>query len=91
MNSAIGVGLAFAIAFMYVVYLFLRSAKGRVTTGKEGLIGLAGKTITELSPTGMVLVHGEYWEAWSDETIPAGERVVVDAIQDLRLKVQKSK
>jgi membrane-bound serine protease (ClpP class) len=90
-NSAIGVGLAFAIAFMYTVYLFLRSARGKVTTGKEGLIGLSGRTITELSPTGMVFVHGEYWEAWSDETIPAGEQVVVDAIQDLRLKVQKSK
>lgn len=88
-STALGVGISFAFAFMLTLYLFLRSSKARVTTGKEGLIGLEGKVIAQLSPTGRVFVHGEYWEAVADEQVETGHRVVVTGIDNLRLRVKK--
>ncbi|MBI3755117.1 MAG: hypothetical protein HY265_03025, partial [Deltaproteobacteria bacterium] len=32
---------------------------------------------------------GEYWDAWSDEPIKAGEKVKVVEVKGLRLKVSK--
>ena len=39
----------------------------------------------------MVFVHGEIWSAWSDEPIKAGEKVIVDKVENLKLKVHPIK
>jgi membrane-bound ClpP family serine protease len=36
-----------------------------------------------------VFVNGEYWDAWSEETITAGEKVEVEAVAGMRLKVKR--
>ena len=38
---------------------------------------------------GMVRVRGEIWSAWSDERIAAGERIAVESINGLKVKVKK--
>jgi membrane-bound ClpP family serine protease len=37
----------------------------------------------------MVLLHGERWSAYSDEPIAKGEKVIVEAVSDLKVKVRK--
>ena len=59
-------------------------------TGSEGLIGLEGIAKTDITKdSGMVLLHGEIWSAYSDEPIPKGEKVVVELVLGLRVKVRK--
>jgi len=59
-------------------------------SGAEGMIGLHGVAKGRIAPEGKIFVHGEYWDAWSDEVIESGEPVTVIGMQGLRLKVRKS-
>lgn len=66
----------------------LRLHRTRPVTGREGLVGEAGKAITDLEPLGKVLVHGEYWDARSAESdIPAGSVVRVVQVGERRIDV----
>ncbi|MCS7180628.1 MAG: nodulation protein NfeD [bacterium] len=50
--------------FLWMVILFTwKTKKRKVTTGKEGIIGEKGRTITDLNPEGLIFIHGEYWKA----------------------------
>ncbi|MCH8157549.1 MAG: nodulation protein NfeD [Nitrospinae bacterium] len=72
-----------------IVYLASRSAGLRAITGLEGLIGETGVVKTELNPEGSVFVHGEVWNAKSDSPIPGGEKVVIESVEGLKIKVRK--
>jgi membrane-bound serine protease (ClpP class) len=76
--------------FLFVVWLAVRSQRSRVKAGREGLIGEVGVVREPLDPEGKVFVHGELWKAVSREKIEANERVEVEAIQGLLLKVRKA-
>ncbi len=83
------VGLFLAAVILPVMWLVLRAQLRRATTGKEGMIGLAGEATTPLDPEGTVLVHGEYWKARATRPVPAGARVRVREVKDgLRLVVE---
>lgn len=78
-----------AAGFTFLVATFgLKSFRSRTMTGKEGMIGLIGIAKTDLAPRGKVFVHGELWEAYSDEPIPAGMPVQVTGIEGLTLYVK---
>ena len=49
--------------------------------------GIANADITKDS--GIVSLHGEIWSAYSDETISRGEKIVVEAVSGLKVKVRK--
>jgi membrane-bound serine protease (ClpP class) len=75
--------LTFGLAF--------KAYKRKPVTGSEGLIGLKGVADTDIThDTGMVSLHGELWSAYSDEPVSKGEKVVVDAVSGLKVKVRKS-
>ena len=77
-----------ALFFSLTIALAVKALRRKPVTGMEGLIGLKGTAKTDISgKDGVVFVHGEIWQAWSDETIKAGEKVIVDAVENLRLKV----
>jgi membrane-bound serine protease (ClpP class) len=77
-------------AFMLLIgYLVVRSQRGKPTMGLEGLLGEVGEVRVNLSPTGKVFVHGEYWNAEGDADIPAGERVRIVGFDGMRLKVRR--
>jgi membrane-bound serine protease (ClpP class) len=59
------------------------------TTGEKGLIGTIGITKSPIDPSGKVFIHGEYWDAVSDEAIPEETRVEVIAVNNLEIKVKK--
>jgi membrane-bound serine protease (ClpP class) len=77
--------------FVFAVRKALQAHRNQPTTGREGLVGEVGVADGELTPAGgKVFVRGEYWDAWSDAPVSAGEQVVVDAVEGMRLKVRKA-
>lgn len=69
----------------------VRAHRSRATTGKEGIVGESGRTVTELAPEGKVFVRGEYWDARCDGEVGTGEAVTVTGIEGMVLKVTRVK
>ena len=82
--AAIGIILIAGI----LIRIFLRPHNGRVTTGEIGMIGLIGRTETDLSPDGKVFVRGELWRARGVIGLPAGTDVRVIGVAGLTLEVE---
>ena len=79
-----------ALLFIITVRLALKVYRDKVDTGKEGMIGIEGVAKTDILADGQIFVHGEYWNAWSDTLITNGEKVKVESVQGLKLKVTKT-
>jgi membrane-bound serine protease (ClpP class) len=82
--------VVFGIVFLFFTYKVIQAMKRRTETGREGLAGEIGTAKSEITPTsGKVFVHGEWWNAVSasGETIPAGSKVKIEAIEGVMLKV----
>ena len=79
----LGGGLTFLI-----VTFGVKSLRTRTSTGSEGLIGMTGVAKTDLIPSGQILVHGEIWEATSEEPLTAGAPIQVTGIDGLTLHVK---
>src|SRR4030065_590681 len=70
--------------------LAYKAYKRKPVTGSEGLTGAQGVAYTEITKDGgMVLLHGERWSAYSVEPIAKGEKLIVEAVSDLKVKVKK--
>ena len=87
---AVSVSLAFAAITIFLGLLGLRARQMRHLTGIETMVGTVGICKTDLDPEGTIFIHGEYWQARTVGRIPAGQRVVVENIQDLRLLVKEA-
>jgi len=81
---------ASALLFIVTVTVAVRAHRSKVDTGKEGLIGMRAEARTDIGADGQVFLRGEYWNARSDEPIAKGEKVMVVAVDGLRLKVKKA-
>ena len=81
-------GMTFLIS-IGSIYLAKRAHQLATTTGMEGLLGEVGIVKETLNPVGRVLIHGEMWKAESDTVISAGEKVSVEAVKGLKIKVRK--
>ncbi|MCX7916809.1 MAG: nodulation protein NfeD [bacterium] len=79
--------------FLWMVILFTwKTKKRKVTTGKEGIIGEKGRTITDLNPEGLIFIHGEYWKAKTiSGSIQKDKKVRVVDIEGLMLIVEEIK
>ena len=75
--------------FSMTVFLVVKAYRRKPVTGSEGLIGMEGSSKTDIHKDGQVSVHGEIWNAWSDEPISTGERIVVESMEHLKVKVKK--
>ncbi len=54
------------------------------------MVGKVGKVLKEIGPEGgKIFIEGEIWQAYADETIPEGEKVVVVEKDGLILKVRR--
>jgi len=83
--------VAITSAFLILaVYLTVKAHRRKPTTGREGLLGETGIVKSKIDPQGKVFIHGEYWDAISDEMIPEGTRVKVTEIKDIGIKVKKA-
>jgi membrane-bound serine protease (ClpP class) len=75
--------------FIAVALLAVRAHIARPRTGYEALIGEIAVAKESLAPEGKVFVHGELWNATSEDIVPAGARVEVIGVENLLLKVRK--
>lgn len=75
--------------FVIVAALAFRAFRSRPMGGTEGMIGEIGLTREALDPEGLVFVHGEYWHAVADEPLRAGEKIRVERVDGLVLRVRK--
>lgn len=81
-----------ALFFSLTFRLAYRAFKSRPITGREGLVGIEGIAKTDITKEkGMVSVQGELWSAYSDDFIVKGDRIIVQSVSNLTLKVNKAK
>jgi membrane-bound serine protease (ClpP class) len=86
---------AAAAAWLYVAAIAIgRTARRRVSSGREALIGACGEARSSLdADPGRVFVDGALWRARAanpDEHIEPGERVVVERVDGLTLTVRRA-
>jgi membrane-bound serine protease (ClpP class) len=87
-STAIALALPFSAITVFLLTIAARARRNKVETGVEGMIGLLGTAMTNLTPEGKVFVHGEYWNAVAVRPAEAGARVKVTAIDGLKLTVE---
>ena len=75
-----------------VIWFAWKTKRRKITTGKEGIIGEQGRTLTDLNPEGMVFVHGEHWKAKSKSGfIEKNKKIKVVDIKGFVLTVEEIK
>jgi membrane-bound serine protease (ClpP class) len=86
------VTLALSGIILFLVRLGLRAQQQPAVTGESGMLQTLGQALTTIEPGGVgrVTTRGEIWTATSPETIHAGDRVVITAIQGLLLTVKRA-
>jgi membrane-bound serine protease (ClpP class) len=82
--------LGTALFFLFVIGMAVRTFGAKPVTGREEMIGGHGVARSDLAPMGMVFVHGELWEAHSDEPIRQGDAIEVTAVDGLKLRVKRA-
>jgi membrane-bound serine protease (ClpP class) len=89
MNIIVAVTIVSALFFLFIGWMGLRAQKSKPVSGKEGLIGYTGTTLSVLDPQGLVQVHGETWAAESlSQTIDKNKKVIVRSMSGLKLFVE---
>jgi membrane-bound serine protease (ClpP class) len=88
--TALAVSVPLGGITVFLMSIALKARANKVTTGAQGLVGEIGIAQTSLSPRGKVFVHGEIWDAMSASGVPAGQAVVVVAVDGLQLRVEAS-
>jgi membrane-bound serine protease (ClpP class) len=73
---------------LFVLGMGVRALRRQPVTGGEGMIGLIGVVRTPLTPQGRVVVHGELWDAISDEPLQPGESAEITRLEGLTLYVR---
>jgi membrane-bound serine protease (ClpP class) len=81
--------LVSAAFFIFAVTRAINARLKKPTTGMEGLIGEVGIAATPIALEGKVSIHGEFWNAMSDQRVEKGEKVQVIGVGNLKLKVKK--
>lgn len=90
-DVVIAATLAIGLFFTFVAYYLVKSQRSAISLGFEGLMGEVGVAVTTIENKGKIFIHGEYWDAESDETIREGEKVkVVEKISGFKLRVKKA-
>jgi membrane-bound serine protease (ClpP class) len=87
----IAAALAIGLFFAFVAFYLVKAQSSATSTGFEGLMGDEGIAVTSVDRSGKIFIHGEYWDAESDEAISAGDKVkVVQVKSGFKLKVKKA-
>lgn len=80
--------VALAAAFsLFIVGMGVKAMRRRPVTGREEMVGLVGIVKTALTPHGQLAIHGEIWEAVSDQPLQPGDEAEVTSVEGLRLHV----
>ncbi len=88
-SSIIGAVVALLVFVFIVLRAVIKVHKKQVTTGIEGLIGKEGVPLDSFKKRGKIRIHGEIWNALSDEFIDKSDHVVVTEVKGMNLIVKK--
>jgi membrane-bound serine protease (ClpP class) len=91
LSTALAVTIPFAVITTFLVSLVIKAHQQPVATGGVGLMDAAGIASTDLSPSGKVYVHGEYWDATAARPVAKGAPVRVTRVEGLKLEVEERK
>ena len=86
--TALAVSIPLGVITVFLMTIALRARANKVVTGAEGLVGAVAVAQTALAPAGKVFVHGEIWDAVASENVSPGEKIVVQKVDGLELKVK---
>jgi len=77
--------------FIGIITLVVKAQRTRMKIGEQALIGEIGEVKEGIRPgeVGKIFVHGEYWNAESDQTILPGEKAEVIGVKGLKLIIRK--
>jgi membrane-bound serine protease (ClpP class) len=89
-TSIIAVVVFLLLFFFVLVRSVINVHRGKVSTGIEGLIGETGKAVTDFDKGGKVQVHGEFWNAQSDDEIKRDDAISVIKSEGMKLIVKKN-
>lgn len=92
LSLAVVIPAVLLTAFFFVITfrLAFKAYESRPTTGMEGMIGAEGTAKTEItSEGGTVFVRGEFWSGYSDSIIHKDEKIVVEQVKGLKVKVKR--
>ncbi len=85
---------SFPLTF-WIYWLMKRNRKRPVKTGRESFLGreLEIRSVARKGPGNIYTVRteGEWWDAWSDEDLRPGEKVVITACRGNRLIIRRKK
>ncbi len=86
---AAGIG-GMALAFVVGMPSMVRTRFATPTIGRDWMVGATGAAIADISPDGVVEVHGATWRARTNRATPiaAGDEVKVVAIDGITLEVE---
>ncbi len=89
-NAVIAATVVVSAGFILLATtMVIKTQRRPVSSGQEGMIGEVGEAIESIDTSGKVFVHGEYWQACSDNHIPEGTAIrVVQLLEGLKLKVE---
>jgi membrane-bound serine protease (ClpP class) len=88
LSTTLAAAIPLAIITVFLVRLVYLSNRTKSLTGQEGMIGETGVAVSDIHKDGRVLVHGEYWNAFSQSPIAANSRIRVTKVHGLRLEVE---
>jgi membrane-bound serine protease (ClpP class) len=87
----IPVAVLTGLFFFGLLGLGVGAQRGKSVAGREGMVNATGVATGTIDPEGKVFVHGELWNAHSNEPISDGENVRIVAVKGLRVEVEKEK
>ena len=88
MTFIAGIAIALGICFGLMAYFIVKGLRRKVSTGRQGMIGLTVEIISDVSGdfTGQVKCRGEIWRAKSDgDIITAGTHAKVISVDGMTL------
>lgn len=78
-----------SLFFVAVISLVIKAHRHKQYIGDKALVGEEGEAVTDIRGEGKVFVDGEYWQATSEETIEKGSKIIVIAVEGIKLKIAR--
>ena len=80
-----------AAFFLVVIRMIFKAHRRPVVSGVEEMVGQRGEVVEAFDKRGFVHVHGEDWQADTQQPVKSGDRVKVMGIEGLILKIEPTK
>jgi len=89
MTIIIVFALSFGFVILFLTFKVIKAMRRKTETGQDGLSGEIGTTRTDINATsGKVFIHGEWWNAISEENIPVNTKVRIISMKNFTLNVE---